>query len=217
MDTQMETDVPMLLDRLEIRQLIDDWVLWRDAGEWDRFATIWHKEGRMNATWFQASASDFIARSRTAWNAGIKVLHMLGGSSIDIQGSRAIAQTKMQIIQRATVHDVLVDVCCHGRFWDAFEKRDGRWGLLHRQPIYEMDRMSPVDPAAALALEPGLLASFPEGYRHLAYLQTQLGFDVTKSLPGTRGPEVERLQECGRRWLAGEDPACLESSESRMQ
>ena len=208
----MKTDVPMLLDRFEIRQLIDDWVLWRDAGEWERFATIWHKDGRMNTTWFHASASDFIARSRTAWNAGIKVLHALGGSSIDIQGSRAIAQTKMQIIQRATVHEVLVDVICHGRFWDAFEKRDGRWGLLFRQPIYEMDRMSLIDPAATLALEPGLLASFPEGYRHLAYLQTHLGFDVSKSLPGTRGPEVENLQERGRRWLAGGDSACLESA-----
>ena len=210
----MLKDSLMMSDRFEIRQLIDDWVLWRDAGEWDRFATIWHKEGRMNTTWSHASASDFIARSRTAWNAGIKVLHTLGGSSIDIQDARAIAQTKMQIIQRAPVHGVIVDVSCHGRFWDAFEKRDGRWGLLFRQPIYETDRMSPVDPAATLALEPDLLASFPEGYRHLAYLQTQLGFDVSKSLPGTRGPEMEKLQERGCRWLAGEDSACLESTAS---
>ena len=204
------TDTIMMSDRFAIRQLIDDWVLWRDAGEWDRFATVWHKEGRMNTTWFQASASDFIARSRAAWEKGLKVLHLQGGSSIDIKGSRAISQTKVQIIQRASVHGVLVDVCCIGRFWDAFEKSNGRWSLLFRQPIYEMDRMSPVDPAATIVLEPGLLASFPEGYRHLAYLQTQLGFDVGKSLPGTRGPEVEKLQERGHRWLAGEDAACLD-------
>lgn len=190
-------------DRLEIRQLIEDWVLWRDAGSWDRFATVWHPDGKMMTTWCETSAMDFIARSQTAWNAGLKVLHTLGGSSIDLRGSRAIAQSKMQILQRAAVHGVTVDVICHGRFWDAFEKREGRWGLLFRQPIYELDHMSPVDLGATLELEPTLLAAFPEGYRHLAYLQTQLGYEVTRNLPGTRGPEVEALMKSGTDWLAG--------------
>jgi hypothetical protein len=138
--------------------------------------------------------------------------HSMGGTSIDIQGSRAIAQSKMQIIQRANVHEVPVDVICNGRFWDALERREGRWGLLLRQPIYEMDRMTPVSPSATVALEPGLLASFPEGYRHLAYLQSQIGFTVNKNLPGTRGPQIEALQAQGRRWLAGEESASLDLS-----
>lgn len=201
----------MQQDHEEIRQLIDNWVIFRDGGDWERFATVWHPDGRMMATWFQASATDFIARSRAAWDAGLTVFHTLGGGTIDIDatGTRAVAQTKMQIIQRAPVHGVLVDVSCHGRFWDAFEKRDGRWGMVLRQPIYELDRMSPVDPAATLALEPALLASFPVGYCHLGYLQSQLGLDVNRTSPGTRGPEVEWLQQRGVRWLAGDDIQCL--------
>ncbi len=66
-----------------------------------------------------------------------------------------------------------VDVVCTGRFYDFFEKRGGKWGIVRRQPIYEKDRMDPVDPSAQLKLDPELLGSFPEGYRHLAYLQTQ--------------------------------------------
>jgi len=112
----------------------------------------------------------------------------------------------MQILQRARVHDVLVDVVCYGRFWDAFEKRDGRWGLVLRQPIYEMDRMMPVDPAAKLELAADLLASFPDGYRHLAYMQAQLGFEVSKTMPGSDGTEMEELRERGRLWLAGHVP-----------
>lgn len=193
-----------MLDRLEIRELIESWALWRDAGDWERLARIWHPEGRMTTTWFQASGAEFVERSRLAWASGTRVLHMLGGCSIDLNGPRAIAQTKMQIIQRAVVHGVLVEVHCYGRFWDAFEKRDSRWGLLLRQPIYEMDRMFPVDPSETVRLAPHLLASFPEGYRHLAYLQTQLGFDVSRTLPGTRGPEVEALRAGGHRWLRGE-------------
>ena len=200
-----------LTDRFEIRELIENWALWRDAGEWERFATVWHPDGRMFATWFQASATEFIARSRASFSAGIRVYHTLGGCTVDVAGPRALAQTKMQIMQRASVHDVEVDVCCYGRFWDVLEKRGGRWGLLQRRVIYESDRMSPVDPSASLRLDAELLNSFPEGYRHLAYLQTKAGMKVIQSLPGTRGPEVEALQARGRRWLAGDDVTCLDS------
>ena len=27
-------------DKLEIRAVVENWVLWRDAGDWDRFATV---------------------------------------------------------------------------------------------------------------------------------------------------------------------------------
>jgi hypothetical protein len=36
-----------------IRQTIENWVVWRDSGDWDRFATVWHPDGHMMATWFQ--------------------------------------------------------------------------------------------------------------------------------------------------------------------
>jgi hypothetical protein len=73
-----------------------------------------------------------------------------------------------------------------------------------RQPIYEKDRMDPVDPAAQLALDAGLLQRFPEGYRHLAYLQTGIGYRVKPDMPGLKGPEVEALYARGRAWLAGQ-------------
>ena len=46
-------------DREQIRRLIEDWVIWRDSGDWDRFLTLWHPEGRMMATWFQGTAAEF--------------------------------------------------------------------------------------------------------------------------------------------------------------
>ncbi len=200
-----------MVDRLEIRELLENWVVWRDAGDWERFATVWHDDGRMIATWFQASATEFIAGCRRSFDAGMVGLHCLGGTSIDMNGSRAIAQTKMQIVQRGQVHGVVVDVTCLGRFVDALEKRDGRWGIVLRQPVYELDRMTTVEPCATLELDSDLLQSFPEGYRHLAYLQTQMGFQVSRTLPGTRGSEVEALGTRMRRWLAGGDATCLDT------
>jgi hypothetical protein len=193
-----------LVDRLTIRELVENWAVWRDAGDWTRFRTVWHDDGRMMATWFQGSADEFIRVSREGFERGVSILHFLGGCAIDVAGTRAIAQTKMTISQRGLVHGVACDVVCTGRFYDFLERRDERWGLVLRQPIYEKDRMDPIDPAARLTLDGALLARFPEGYRHLAYVQTELGFTVKPDMPGLKGPIVEALYERGRRWLAGE-------------
>jgi hypothetical protein len=190
-------------ERQAIREVVENWVVWGDAGDWERFRTVWHADGRMMATWFQGSAEEFIAVSRAGFDKGVNILHFLGGNAVDIAGNRALSQTKMTISQRAPVHGVLVDVVCTGRFCDFFEKRDGRWGIVLRQPIYEKDRMDPVDPAARLTLDRALLDRFPEGYRHLAYLQTQIGYKVKPDMPGLKGPEVEALYAKGRAWLEG--------------
>jgi len=187
-----------------IRDLVENWAVWRDARLWDRFRTVWHADGRMMATWFQGGFEDFIKVNDEGWARGVRILHFLGGSSIDVAGRRAIAQTKMTISQRAPVEGVICDVVCSGRFYDFFEKRDVRWGLVLRQPIYEKDRLDPVDPAAKLALDQDLLARFPEGYRHLAYLQTKIGYRVKTDMPGIEGPELDALYERGARWLKGE-------------
>jgi len=192
------------LDRLAIRDLIENWAVWRDAGDWERFRTVWHDDGRMMATWTQGTADEFIAMSKAGWAKGVSILHFLGGQSIDLAGDRAISQTKMTISQRGAVHDVLCDVVCTGRFCDFLEKREGRWGIVLRQPTYEKDRLDPVDPSAKLALDPDLLAQFPEGYQHLAYLQSGLGFKVKTDMPGLKGPAVDALYNTGKAWLAGE-------------
>jgi len=167
-----------LIDRLTLRDLVENWAIWRDALIWDRFRTIWHDDGVMMATWFQGTADAFIAMNKSGFAKGVRILHFLGGTSVDIAGDRAITQTKMTISQRAPVEGVVCDVVCTGRFYDFWERRDGRWGLVLRQPIYEKDRLDPVDPAETPKLDRAVLASFPEGYRYLGYLQTKLGFKI---------------------------------------
>jgi hypothetical protein len=194
---------PELLDRLAIREMLENWAVWRDAGDWDRFGTVWHADGWMSATWFQGPATEFIRVSREGWDKGVSILHFLGGTSIDLNGVRATAQTKMTISQRAIVHGVLCDIVCTGRFFDFLEKRQGVWGIVLRQPIYEKDRLDPVDPSATVTLRQDVLAALPEGYRHLAYAQQEIGYRVKRDMPGLKGPEVEKLYARGAGWLRG--------------
>jgi hypothetical protein len=190
-------------DRLAIRELVENWAVWRDALDWERFRTLWHPEGRMMATWWQGGFEEFIEVNVAGFEKGVRILHFLGGSSVDVRGDRAIAQTKMTISQRAPVEGVLCDVVCTGRFYDFLERRDGAWGLVLRQPIYEKDRLDPVAPGTAPRLDPATLERFPEGYRHLAYLQSGIGYDVKRDMPGLTGPEVQQLYSDGAAWLEG--------------
>jgi hypothetical protein len=190
-------------DRLAIVEVVHNWALWRDAGDWERFRTVWHDDGWMTATWFQGPAREFIEVSKAGFEKGVSILHFLGGSAVDVARTRAIAQTKMTISQRGPCEGALVDVVCTGRFYDFFEKRAGRWAIVRRQPIYEKDRMDPVDPSVRITLEPELLGSIPEGYRHLGYLQSKLGFKVKRDLPQLKGAAVEKLYRQGRAWLDG--------------
>jgi hypothetical protein len=254
-----------LADRLAIRDVVETWANARDSGDWEAFRACWHEDGYMMATWFQGPKEDFIKVSQEGRARGVNILHYTGGVRITLAGTRAIAQTRMTIMQRGDVDGVLCDVSCIGRFYDFFEKRPrqergsgepagfggtgsppqagpggpggtgsppeggprgsggkgfppeaggspggsspremAEWGIVLRQPIYEKDRLDPVDPAASLVLDPELLASYPEGYRYLAYLQVRAGYPVKPDMPGLHGPQVERLYRRGAAWLAGE-------------
>jgi hypothetical protein len=192
-----------LLDRLAIIEVVNGWVLWSDSGDWERFATVWHDGAWMTSTWFQGPAVEFQKARRAGFERGVSIIHFLGGTAVELEHGRAIAQTKMTINQRAPVDGVVVDAVCTGRFYDFFEKRAGRWAIVRRQPIYEKDRLDAVEPNRKLELDTALLSRFPEGYRHLGYLQTKAGFNVRLGLPGLRGPEVEKLYAEGAAWLRG--------------
>lgn len=190
-------------DKTRIRELIESWVTWRDMGDWQRLRSIWHSDGMMAASWREGTADQFIEANRAGWDKGLDILHQLGGSVITVQAERAVSMTKMVISQRAPIHGVLCDVSAQARHFDLWEKREGRWGLLERRTIFDRDRIDTVKPGEVVSLDERLLTSFPMPYRHLAYLQTSLGFPVRTDLPHLRSEAAERLYRYGEQWLSG--------------
>ena len=191
-------------DRRAIVDLVNDWVMWRDMGDFERMRSVWHDDGRIQTTWRQGTADEFVRATRETFEKGITILHTLGGITVDVAGNRAISISKATVSQRATVDGALCDVTCMARHYDFWEKRAGRWGLVMREGIYDKDWLVPVEPGRSVALDEKLLAQFPENYRHLAYLQTRIGFDVKRDMPCLRGQEVQALYARGAAWLQGE-------------
>lgn len=195
-------------DRAIIRELIQNWAVWRDSAQWDEFRKVWHEEGRMVASWKQASFEEFIAASHAGMERGNVILHMLGGTAVQVSGSRAISMTKLSITQRATLDGVLTDVKCLARHYDFWEKRRDRfeatrWGLILRETIFDKATFAPVDPAAKLTIDRALFDQFPAEYAALAYLQEKAGYPVRRDMAhGWRGPSVEALYRRGHAWLS---------------
>ena len=191
-------------DKLAIRELIDNWAVWRDSFQWDRFRTVWHPEGRMWATWFQGTYEEFIEANRQGYAKGVRIYHFLGGSSIDIKGKRAIAQTKMSISQRAPLEGVRMRRALHRPVLRFSGKAQGQVGPGVAPPdLREGPDRSGRSGARRPSSIPKLLARFPVGYRHLAYLQTKVGYKVKDDMPGVDGPATDALYALGANWLKG--------------
>ena len=189
-------------DIMRIRDLIERWAVYRDALLWDKFRAIWHPGGVMTATWTEGTFEEFIKITEEGVKHGLNILHILGGSAIEVYGNRATAMTKFMILQRAVVEGVLCDVTCYARHFDLWEKRDENWGLVYRATIADKDRIDPVNNSETVILDPRLLEQFPVEYQHLAYLQTKIGYNVNRDCPRmSGGKSLERLYKKGEDWL----------------
>ena len=192
-----------LLQRLAITEVVQSWALYRDTGDWDGLRSTMHADATMTATWFDGPVEAFIEAAQASWRKGSRSQHFLGGSIVQVNATRAIAQTRMAIQVRGPLDGIEVDVHCAGRFYDRVEQRDGVWRIAKRKLVYEKDSLMPVDAQQRVPLDPALLARFPEGYRHLAYLQSQIGYKIKLNMPGLKGDLVDALYKRGADWLAG--------------
>jgi hypothetical protein len=188
-------------DKHDIAEVVQSWALWRDTGDWAKLRTAFHKDGVMTATWFTGTADEFIARCKAAWDKGSKSGHFIGGTVARLNGTKAIAESRLILHTRGLVDGVEVDVTCFGRFYDRFVKDAGVWSILRRNVVYEKDRIDIVWHGARLKLDEAVLQRFPEGYRHIAYVQTKAGLKVNPDLPTPRSKALDALVREAEAWL----------------
>lgn len=192
-------------DALAIERVIRNWALWRDTRQWDQLRTCYAPGARLRTTWMIGTADEFIEASiKSAANPDAPLAqHALGGTCVQVNGARALAETRMTLLLRARVHGVEVDITAWGRFVDWFVKFDNRWCIQERYPVHEKDRLDTVEPGAALKLDSARLATLPRAYRHITYAQSLAGATISMDLIQHNTPEQAALYAASARWLAG--------------
>ena len=202
--THQEIILAEMLDRHAITRVVNNWGLFRDTGRWDRLRALFTDDAIIHTTWCAGPATEFVERSIEAMKRGAKVQHFICAATIDLNGRRAIAETRMILLLRAAVAGIPVDVTCYGRFYDRLVRQRGDWQIKARVPIYEKDRIDPVTPGQVIPIDGAILAGFAEGYRHLAYVQSLSGAVLTPGLPTANSEEEAALCAAGSAWLAEE-------------
>ena len=195
------SDIQTLIDHAAITDLVQRWGLCRDVGRWDELRAMYTEDATMHTTWFVGSADEFVKRSMEAARKGAKAQHFIGAATIDLNGDKAIAETRMMLLVRAKLKGQNIDVTCYGRFYDQLIRQSGRWQIKKRVPIYEKDRLDPLDPSCRLELNSEELARYPEGYKHLAYVQASGGADITPGLPTPNSKALSDLYAEAAVWL----------------
>jgi hypothetical protein len=201
----MSDEIQKLLDQEEIRNVRRMWAYGRDMREWDLLRSVFHPDATVHVSWFKGQATEFVQRSSELaklTRPGEHNKHWLGNMRTTLRGTRAIQETDIQVLVRAFIGEHLFDNTAWGRFYDRFEKRNGRWKILQMTCIYEKDRLDPVVPGSVPAsffegltlTEPGFECSFMK-FR-LAKLGRE-GIPVVLS----RSEDENRLRSAAEQWL----------------
>src|SRR6202022_2489157 len=112
-----------------------------DHCEWENFESIFHPDAFVYTTWTGRTAiADFMNASKAGMDRGAFIMHRIHGTSVDLQGNRAVAKMKATITQRFNLENCLVDAESDCRFCMFFEKRDGKWGAAYVRHWYEKDK-----------------------------------------------------------------------------
>lgn len=200
------TDTDELLDKLRIAQLVQSWGTWRDAGNWERLRTCYTPDATMVTTWYDGPAAGFVdasaqGRAKQAKDRGAH--HIIGGTTADVKGERATAETRIALLLRSVVSGTLADITVYGRFFDFLLKSEGQWRIHRRAPICDKDFIQVVNPGETIALDAKELAKYPAGFRHLAYAQAADGAKIATTIAEPYSDEEKAVYASGRAWLDG--------------
>ncbi len=173
----------------------------RDLGEWDRLRDLFHPEARIEITWFEGPAHDFVDASARMGSSDFRTKHLITAPVVafSADGAHAVSETNAVIIGE----NARIGLGCagHNRFIDRMERRDGVWRILDRKSVYDFGSFT--FPAGLVEIDREAAAKYPREYAALAYLLDRSGFPVERIF-ATRGSEREReIKESAFDWLAG--------------
>ena len=193
-------------DILRIVQLVQAWGLRRDQGLWTDLAETFTEDGTISVTWFAGRHTDFIERCRATHKPlSPRSKHLIGIPVVHVEAERALAETSIQILGRASLAGIAVDNTSYARFVDRLVRTGQGWRIARRTAVYEKDRLDPVVPSPDFDrfMQETDFSALPEAYRYLGYRLLQGGRQLRPDIIVDGSPEADRLLAEAGAWLRG--------------
>ena len=203
--TETSAQRALQADKALIAEVLHRWGLWRDLCDWRALKAVYAPGATMQTTWFEGSAEDFVDATERMAAGPARAQHYIGTPSVQINGDRALAHTRITILVRGPLEGVEVDATCYGWFIDRLVRLNGQWLIASRVPVYEKDTLLPVDPAVTLALDPARLARHPAPYKFMAYMQSLAGATVNVDLPLPGSAAHSQFLADSQAWLMADE------------
>jgi hypothetical protein len=194
-----------IADKIACAEVVQAWGFARDQGRWADLLDTFHADGRIHVSWFEGPFPDFVDRCRQNYGKGSSAKHLFWPARVTVNGARALTETNAAILVRQTIEGVQVDLTSYARFLDRLERRDGRWRIVERACVYELDRLDPVEPSAAFAavMQQGDAARYPAPYRYMGYRVAAAGRALAEPVHYDGRAETEALKKRYAAWLDG--------------
>ena len=122
-----------LLDREEIRALIHAYCNAADRHDHEKMRGLYHEDAiDDHGAFFCGPAMEFIDRLPEI-QAPMEILHHnVTTINLAVDGDYAEGEVYLLAMHRTKTPDGPIDVLVGGRYFDKYERRNGRWKFLHR-------------------------------------------------------------------------------------
>lgn len=199
-----------MLDKMRIRELVEYDRYCADYGLKEQERELWFKDGRLFTTWFDGNIEEYIGNPNIspepapADEPQETHNHRINNTVVWLNGNRAIAEIVCFLNFRTQIAWEWMDSQCWCRFHYRVEKRDGKWGILYFEGIYEKDRMDPVFQDAGLKVPRESLMKYRPINWNMALRRGEFlgGISTSDRWAGADKPEtVQKLYEESSEWL----------------
>jgi len=199
-----------MLDKMNIRELVEFDRYCRDYLLFKQEKTCWWDDGQVFATWFKGPIDEFLRLSGAKNKTPSK--HKINNTIVWLNGNRAIAECLCMITYRTKLGHELIDLHVWSRLHYRVEKRDGKWGLVYFEGIYEKDRIDPVFSDSKWCVPREELTKFRPVNWNMCFRLTNYnadsfggGLENSEEWCGDDKPEtIQRLYEESSIWLGME-------------
>lgn len=135
------------LERLRLQELVEYDRYCYDLGHTTEQRKLWHNDGALFTTWFKGLVDEYLASTpakKDKVGPYASHAHRVNNTIVWLHQTRAIAEVLCYLDFRSRFHWDWVDIQCLCRMHYRLEKRQGQWGIVYLEGIYEKDRMMSV-------------------------------------------------------------------------
>lgn len=143
-----EGEIGAVVDKQAIRDLIYTYCRAVDRQDISLGHSVWHDDGYADygADFYQGPGRGVIDTICMQSGHLLSQSHQVTNILIDLEGDRAGSESYISSTYRLQRNGTLMHMAVWARYLDAWERRDGRWGLMRRKVIFDHDEIRAATP-----------------------------------------------------------------------